>query len=359
VSSPIAKALLAWYAAHRRELPWRDHPDPYAVWVSEVMLQQTRAETVNPYFERWMVRFPTIANLAAADQQAVLEAWEGLGYYGRARNLHRAARLVAEKHGGELPREVEGLRALPGIGRYTAGAIASLAFGADQPAVDGNVRRVLARLFDLRQPLDRGPGARKAWELAAEHLPKGQAGDYNQALMDLGATICAPRHPDCEHCPLNAHCQAYALGLQDQRPVTRPKAELPHRTAVAAVIRQNGHVLLRQRPQDGLLGGMWAFPGGHLPDEGALSDTLHALLKEDLDLAVQVGEQLALYRHAYTHFRVTLHAFDCSLNGTPELPESETVRWVALGQLADYPMGKLDRQIARLLQGENGTEAGE
>jgi len=359
VSSPITNALLAWYAAHRRDLPWRDHPDPYAVWVSEVMLQQTRAETVIPYFERWMARFPTLAALAAADQQDVLEAWEGLGYYGRARNLHRAAQLVVARHSGELPRDLDELRVLPGIGRYTAGAIASLAFGADQPAVDGNVRRVLARLFDLRRPLDRGPGTRQVWALAAEHLPKGQAGDYNQALMDLGAAVCTPRDPGCEHCPLNEHCQAYALGLQTQRPVTRPKAELPHRTAVAAVIRQNGRVLIRQRPQDGLLGGLWAFPGGHLPDEDALPEALRTLLEKDLSLGVQVGEQLAQYRHAYTHFRVTLHAFDCSLNGTPELPESEAVRWVALEQLADYPMGKLDRQIARLLLGESLTETTE
>jgi A/G-specific adenine glycosylase len=258
---PLAGQLLAWYGKNARRLPWRGHPDPYAVWVSEVMLQQTRVETVIPYFERWMARFPTIPSLAAASQQDVLAAWEGLGYYSRARNLHRAAQVLAAEQGGKLPEDLDSLRLLPGIGRYTAAAIASIAFGKDAPTLDGNIRRVLARIFNLELPARSPEGERRLWDLAAEHLPAGQAGEYNQALMDLGATICTPRQPDCPHCPVNDLCAAYALGIQEQRPVLEPKPSLPHYTVAAAVIQRDGQVLIAQRPAQGLLGGMWEFPG--------------------------------------------------------------------------------------------------
>ncbi|TES93094.1 MAG: A/G-specific adenine glycosylase, partial [Anaerolineales bacterium] len=210
MTTPIAKKLLDWYDINKRDLPWRDDPIPYAVWVAEVMAQQTRLETVTPYFERWMARFPTIADLALASQQDALTLWEGLGYYSRARNLHKAAQVVIEEHGGELPGNVKALQSLPGIGRYTAGAIASLVFGLDEPVVDGNVKRVMARVFMVDEMVDVPAGERKIWALAAEHLPLGKAADYNQALMDLGAMVCLPNNPDCERCPLREDCQAYA-----------------------------------------------------------------------------------------------------------------------------------------------------
>ena len=208
VMNILAQKLLAWYRHHARTLPWRDHPDPYAVWVSEIMLQQTRVETVIPYFEKWMRLFPTVRDLADASEQDVLNAWEGLGYYSRARNLYKAAQIVAEKHDGELPRNLDDLHALPGIGRYTVGAIASMAFGMDEPTLDGNLRRVFARLFDVTEPADAPAGEKILWALAAGHLPKGKAGAYNQALMDLGATICAPKNPRCLICPLMEICVA-------------------------------------------------------------------------------------------------------------------------------------------------------
>jgi A/G-specific adenine glycosylase len=210
MTSRLVSRLLTWYRRHGRSLPWRGHPDPYAVWVSEIMLQQTRVETVIPYFEKWMRLFPTITDLAKASEQEVLNAWEGLGYYSRARNLHKAAQIVREQYAGELPHDLSALRKLPGIGRYTVGAIASIAFGMDEPTLDGNLRRVFARLFNVSEPSDSPAGEKILWGLAAEHLPKGQAGDYNQALMDLGATICLPKNPRCLICPLMELCQARA-----------------------------------------------------------------------------------------------------------------------------------------------------
>ncbi|MFO3796656.1 MAG: A/G-specific adenine glycosylase, partial [Anaerolineales bacterium] len=208
----LGEVLLEWYCRHRRELPWRGHVDAYAIWVAEVMLQQTRVEAVIPYFERWMRSFPNVAALAQASEKEVLRLWEGLGYYQRALNLQRAARLIVEQYGGELPRQVEALRRLPGIGPYTAAAIASFAFGMDEIALDGNLKRVLARLSDLDRPLDKKEAQKQLEHFAHQHLPKGRSAEFNQALMDLGAEICLPERPLCETCPLQAFCQAYQRG---------------------------------------------------------------------------------------------------------------------------------------------------
>src|SRR5512140_2840981 len=234
--SRFTERLLNWYADNKRSLPWRGHPDPYAIWVSEIMLQQTRVEAVIPYFERWMARFPSIPELANSAEQDVLSLWEGLGYYARARNLRKSAQLIVEQYGGRLPRDTAALRKLPGVGRYTAGAIASMAFGLDEPALDGNIRRVLARVFDVSEPADSPEGQRQLWELAAKHLPKGRSGDYNQALMDLGATICIAANPRCPVCPVNKVCKARKLGIQAQRPVMKAKKAVPHHMVGAAVI---------------------------------------------------------------------------------------------------------------------------
>jgi A/G-specific adenine glycosylase len=346
--SPLAERILDWYQKNARSLPWRDHPDPYAIWVSEIMLQQTRVETVIPYFERWMERFPTLEVLANASQQQVLSAWEGLGYYSRARNLHRAAQIVLHEHQGQVPADLEALRRLPGIGRYTAGAIASLAFGLDEPALDANIRRVLARVFNVSLPARSPQGERQLWALAQEHLPPGRAGEYNQALMDLGSQICTPRAPRCLICPLAALCQARALGLQEQRPVLEARPEVPHYLVTAAVIERQGQVLIAQRPPDGLLGGLWEFPGGKVEPGEDLPTGLKREIREELDAEIEVGETLGEYRHAYTHFKVTLHAFRCTLSPgqEPRPVQVHDLRWAAHDDLADFPMGKIDRQIA-------------
>jgi A/G-specific adenine glycosylase len=343
----LATLLLDWYQKNARNLPWRERLDPYAVLVSELMLQQTRVETVIPYYNRWMERFPNVEALAAASQQEVLSAWEGLGYYSRARSLHQAARELVAQPGGKIPPDPAALRALPGIGRYTAAAVASIAFGRDEAALDGNIRRVLARVFDVEEPARSPAGERRLWKLAEEHLPIGRAGEYNQALMDLGALVCTPRRPDCPSCPLTSICQARALGIQEQRPVAVPRRQSPHYIVTAAVIQRNGSVLLARRPAQGLLGGLWEFPGGKVDDGESLPDCLRREILEELGVEVSVGRQLGTYRHAYTHFRVTLHAFYCTLvKGEPRPIQVDDVRWVAPEELTDYPMGKIDRQIS-------------
>jgi A/G-specific adenine glycosylase len=350
--NPLADKLLEWYARNARKLPWRGNPDPYAVWVSEIMLQQTRVEAVIPYFERWMKRFPSMRELAVSTEQDVLALWEGLGYYSRARNLHKAARFVIEEYDGELPRELSALQKLPGIGRYTAAAIASMAFGLDTVTLDGNIKRVFARVCNMEEPADTPAGEKRLWALVEENMPRGRAGDYNQALMDLGASVCLPKNPRCLLCPLMDLCQARARGVQESRPVQRPKKEIPHYTVTAAVIGREGRFLLAKRPAKGLLGGMWEFPGGKVEAGESLPEALRREIREELVASIEVGKELGVYQHAYTHFRITLHAFSCTLNGEEPHPlEAEVIAWVAPADLGSYPMGKVDRLIARKLAG--------
>lgn len=349
--------LLDWYEHNARELPWRSDVSPYRIWISEIMLQQTQVETVMPYFARWMARFPDIETLAAAGEQDVLAVWEGLGYYSRARNLHRAAGQVMKDHNGQLPRTRAALGTLPGIGPYTAAAIASIAFGEDAAAVDGNIRRVFARLFDVRVPARSTQGEQELGVLAQMHLPAGRAGDYNQALMDLGALICKPKNPDCAICPIGEDCIARQLGLQEERPVRMPRKKIPHLTVTAAVILQDGRVLLAQRPPNGLLGGLWEFPGGTLEDDDPdLTACLQREIREELGVDIHVDEPFGRYDHAYTHFKITLHAYLCRLNAEalPRPLEGQVLDWVSLPELPNYPMGKVDRLIARRLIKESG-----
>jgi A/G-specific adenine glycosylase len=314
------------------------------------MLQQTRVETVIPYFERWMQLFPSVQALAAAVLQEVLAAWEGLGYYGRARNLYLAAQRVAQEYHGQLPDDISLLRKLPGIGRYTAGAIASIAFGKDEPTLDGNIRRVLARYFNIDADARSAGGEKELWRLAETNLPEGQAGEYNQAIMDLGATVCTPRAPDCACCPLKQSCAANQLGIQKQRPVLLPKPSIPHFIVTAAVINREARVLIARRPPHGLLGGLWEFPGGKQQPGEDLPGCLTREIREELAAEVRVGQLLGVYRHAYTHFRVTLHAFRCTLvSGEPRPIQVDDVCWVLPAELSQYPMGKIDRQISETL----------
>jgi A/G-specific adenine glycosylase len=348
----LSSKLLAWYNANKRTLPWRGHPSAYAVWVSEIMLQQTRVETVIPYFEKWMRLFPDINSLAKASEHDVLNAWEGLGYYSRARNLHRAAKIVSEQYDGEIPRDLTELRNLPGIGRYTLGAIASIAFGLDVAALDGNIKRVYSRIFDIDEAVDSLSGEKILWGLADEHLPTGQVGDYNQALMDLGATICVPKNPRCLICPVMELCKARENGTQDQRPVMKPKKQVPHYLHAAAVIIKGRKVLLDQRPSQGLLGGMWEFPNGRVEGDpakglsGALKTGYRLRLRVERGHKIQKKEALGIVQHAYTHFKVTVHVFPCELIS---MPEGTNLKWVPLKDLENYPMGKIDRQIAKMI----------
>lgn len=317
------------------------------MWVAEIMAQQTRLETMLPYYQRWMRMFPSVQALAAAREQQVLNAWEGLGYYSRARNLHKAARqLVAEARG--IPRSAAGLRQLPGIGAYTAGAIASLAFGEDVPAVDGNAVRVLSRLFDVEEPVHTTAGQQRLWALAAEHLPAGQAAEYNQALMDLGATLCSPR-PKCSECPLQTHCLANARGTQLLRPVKRRGAQLPVRHYAAALLWQGGKVLVLQRPARGLLAGMWEFPNVQVEQAGRAKTQLRRALLRELGAKVRPGRLHAELEHTYSHFHAQLRVYDAEVLGD-EIKPARPHRWMTPRSLGRLPMGKLDRRVADGLQ---------
>lgn len=340
-AAAIRAALLSFYDARRRDLPWRQDADPYRVWISEIMLQQTRVEAVVPFYDRWLERFPTVAHLADAPLDDVLKQWEGLGYYARARNLHRAARMVQERHAGELPRDIEALRALPGFGEYTTGAVASIAFGERLPAVDGNVRRVLSRLYDLADP-----GAAELRELAAALVPAERPGDFNQALMELGATVCTPRSPRCDACPVASCCRALAAGTVAERPARRCARPVPEvAIGTAVVTTADGRVLLVRRPEDGLLGGMWSFPEAELlPGEepGAAA----ARAARAAGAVVGAGRALGEVLHAFTHRRVTYHAH---LFRTAAPPENAPERALARpDELDDYALPVAQRKVLRL-----------
>ncbi|MBC6938280.1 MAG: A/G-specific adenine glycosylase [Chloroflexi bacterium] len=349
-------ALLAWYDRHAADLPWRSTYDVYRIWLSEVMLQQTQVETVKPYYARFLAAYPTIDDLAAAPLADVLKLWEGLGYYSRARNLHQTAQRVSRELGGLFPRSADELQKLPGIGRYTAGAIASIAYGQRAPALDGNVIRVLARLTDLEADVSLPAVKQDLWALAEAGLPADRPGDYNQALMELGRVICKPRAPLCGQCPVRAHCRAHAAGTQQQRPVKTRKPPMPHYDVAAGMIwNERGQLLIAQRPLDGLLGGLWEFPGGKQEPGETLPDCLKRELREELAIEVEVGDLFVVVRHAFTHFRITLHAFTCRWRGGP--PRAIGVRdwaWVAPGELHDYSFGKADREVIKALEARGG-----
>lgn len=347
----IHRNLLGWYDRHARDLPWRKENDPYRVWVSEVMLQQTRVETVIPYYLRWLERFPTLESLAVADEQQVLKFWEGLGYYARARNLKKAARIILKEYGGELPKTTVELKKLPGIGEYIAGAITSIAFNKKEPALDGNGKRVLARLTAFSEPVNMEKNARILKEFLFNILPEERTGDFNQAIMDLGSRICIPRKPLCHDCPLKGHCEARLTGTQLEIPVRTRKKPVPHYQVVAAILRKNNRVLIDKRKSADLLGGLWEFPGGKVEKDESLDDAIIREIREELALEILPGKKFIQYAHAYTHFSVTVHAFECEIiSGHPKALESDEIAWGAISRLKEYPMGKVDRLISLELE---------
>ncbi|MCL4833395.1 MAG: A/G-specific adenine glycosylase [Caldilineaceae bacterium] len=359
----FAQRLIDWHAAQQRELPWRAAPagqrDAYAVWVSEIMAQQTRIATVVDYFARWMARFSTLESLAAAEQQEVLKLWEGLGYYSRARNLHRAAQMVMEEYGGEIPSSRTELLKLPGIGAYTAGAILSLAYGQAEPILDGNVKRVLARLWDIDRSIDETETTNELWRLAGEIVragPQGQAGEVNEGLMELGGLVCTPQNPRCLLCPLAAFCQSAQKGSQSQRPVRTPRKRTPHYQVAAAVIWEDapgrGRLLIAQRPQKGMLGGLWEFPGGKQETEDAdLPATLRREIREELEVEIAVGAPITTVQHAYTHFSITLHAFHARIvSGTPQSIGCDDWHWTTLDEIEKWPFPVTDQKIIAALR---------
>jgi A/G-specific adenine glycosylase len=360
-TAQFAATLLNWYDRQAIELPWRNSSNSsnssgsladslagaYRVWLAEIMLQQTRVTTVTDYYRRLLAAFPTINALAAAPLDLVIKQWEGLGYYRRARNLHRAAQTIVNEFGGAFPATAASLQTLPGVGPYTAAAIASIAFNEPVAALDGNVMRILARLYDYDGELSLPATERQLREWAKALLSHERPGDFNQAMMDLGRTVCLPRNPVCAQCPVKKQCRAFAQQTQHLRPVKKPKAPLPTVRAAAALLRDaQARLLLVQRPPHGLLGGLWTLPGGECEPEESFADCLRRVLPAQFNLSIKVNEELAGTRQTFTHFHLHLRAYDCTVvKGRLKLKDQRNFAWATLSELPHYSFGKADRTI--------------
>ena len=346
----LRSGLLEWYSIQGRDLPWRRSRDPYAIWVSEIMLQQTQVKTVIPYYDRWLAQFPTLQTLASADQQQVLKLWQGLGYYARARNLHRAAQDIVSQHHGIFPTDLPTAVSLPGIGRTTAGGILSAAFDQPTPILDGNVKRVLARLVALSVPTSKAIA--QLWQLSIALLDPAHPRDFNQAWMDLGATVCLPRSPLCDRCPWQPHCCAFHQGIQTEIPMTETRAPIPRKMIGVAVIWNDaGQILIDRRKPNGLLGGLWEFPGGKVELGETIPACIQREIQEELGIEIEVGDRLIVIDHTYSHFHVTLNVHHCKhLSGEPQAIECDEIRWVELADLDSYPFPKANLQIIEALR---------
>jgi len=345
----IQTILLRWFEKYGRDLPWRKTHDPYAIWISEIMLQQTQVATVIPYYQRFLNSFPTVHHLAKSDLSKVLKIWEGLGYYSRARNLHRASKIILNHFKGRIPDHLIDLLSLPGIGKYTAGAILSIAYNKEAPILDGNVKRVLSRLFAVSRNLVGGKAERFLWKISESIIPKGRSNSFNQAIMDLGAMICTPKDPLCHRCPLRRHCKAEALGNPERYPSKAVKKKIPRIEAISGVILRNGRVLLNQRPPNGLLGGLWEFPNWKSDEKERLRSRfrLRKLIQKEMGMKVKINRPIGVFQQAYSHFKLTLYAFDCEA-----VDGGGKGKWVAVRNLHLLPMSRVHRRIAEMIGGE-------
>jgi A/G-specific adenine glycosylase len=352
----LRQQLLSWYQHQGRDLPWRKTTDPYEIWVSEIMLQQTQVKTVIPYYLRWLEAFPTVEALGQASLQTVLKLWEGLGYYTRARNLHKTSQIIIQDYQGDFPQQLAEVVKLPGIGRTTAGGILSAAFNQPVSILDGNVKRVLSRLIALPHPPAKA--IQSLWQLSDQLLDPDNPRDFNQGLMDLGATLCTRSQPHCLLCPWRSHCQAYHQGLQNQLPMRETSNPLPHkRIGVAVIYNDAGQILIDRRPEKGLLGGLWEFPGGKIEPNETVEACIKREILEEIDIEIEVGEHLITIDHAYTHFKVTLMVHACRyLSGEPQPIECEEIRWVTLDEIDSYPFPKANTTIIELLKNKTQRE---
>jgi len=345
------RRLLAWYRRNKRDLPWRRTHDPYRIWVAEVMLQQTQVPTALPYYERFLKRFPTVRSLARATDQAVLKVWQGLGYYRRALNLHEAARRVVRDHGGRVPGDPKAFRRLPGVGRYTCGAVQSIAFGRRLAALDSNAVRVLARWLAVREAVAAGATRAGLWRAAETLVSERTPGEWNQAVMELGSRVCSPRQPNCRACPVRGLCLAFARGLQEQVPARRARRPIPHIQVGAGIVWRRGRILLCRRRADAMLGGLWEFPGGKIQPGESAEACIRRELREECDLAVTVGRHLVDVTHAYSHLRVTLRCYHCrSARGRAKALGCDEARFLPPERIAAFPLPAADVRILEAIQ---------
>lgn len=352
---PIAPLLLDWFDANRRDLPWREDRDPYRIWVSEVMLQQTTVAAVVPYFRRFLAALPTVSALAAADEQQVLKLWEGLGYYRRARHLHAAAKRLVADHGGEFPDDPEVWAGLPGVGRYIMGAVLSQAFDRKLPVVEANSLRVLARVFGYRDDPREGAGKARVWAAAEAVLPGERAGDFNQALMELGALVCTPAKPACGECPVASHCAAKRGGLQERIPPPKKQPEITAVSEVGVVIRLRGKILLcRRRADAGRWQNMWEVPHAERRPGEELADAAARVAGELTGLKVEPGAEVATIRHGVTRFRITLACVEAAATGGEFVPGFyAAAEWLSPAELAERPVSSPQRKLMTELANAN------
>lgn len=349
--SGFRRKLVRWYAVNARDLPWRRTTDPYRIWISEIMLQQTTVAAVIPYFERFLNRFPAVSDLAAADENDVLRLWEGLGYYSRARNIHKAAKAIVDQHLGIFPTDVESLRSLPGIGRYTAGAIASFAFNQPAPIVEANTLRLYCRLLGYSEDPRSSDGQERLWSFAEAILPKVSPGRVNQALMELGATVCSPREPRCESCPISGHCASYLAGTQLEIPRPKERTVITDVTEVSVAVRHGSKYLLRRRSQNERWAGLWDFIRFEIDHELHERDRRQLMdgVLERSGLSVELGPQIAELKHGVTRYRITLKCVTANrLNG--RLKSDEQWKWLKPAEFDDYPLSVTARQFAEKLK---------
>jgi A/G-specific adenine glycosylase len=347
------RRLLAWYGRHARDLPWRRHRDPYAVWVSEVMLQQTQVGTVKAYFARFVKAFPAIEALAQADEHEVLRLWEGLGYYRRARQLHQAAKILVARHGGQFPRDPQIVRRLPGIGRYTAGAILSIAFDIPEPILEGNTLRLFSRLLAYDGDPRSTAGQRTLWAMAEAVLPRRDAGRLNQALMELGSEVCAARTPRCEICPVALLCRANRQGRQLEIPPPKAKRRMETVRQAAVMVRKGGRVLLLRRPEGGRWAGLWDFPrfSIHGQTPAAIRRELAEKVRTLTGAMVAPGRHVTTITHGVTRFHITLECYEAEYISRDSKPVTPLeMRWLRPVELADYPLSSTGRRLANLVQ---------
>ncbi|MEC8314097.1 MAG: A/G-specific adenine glycosylase [Verrucomicrobiota bacterium] len=351
-SPSFSKELIKWFANNRRDMPWRKKPSLYRVWISEIMLQQTRVEQATPHFNRWIKIFPSLKSLINANEQEVLKAWEGLGYYSRARNIYKSAQIIKNQHNGRFPRDPIFIESLPGIGPYTKAAICSISLNLDFAVLDGNVMRVLARYFCIDKNIDKLSTQKYMQSIVDEMLPKGKAAEFNEGMMELGALICKPTNPKCDICPVKNNCRSRISNDILSYPVKNKKNKIPHLIVGAAVIKdpKKGY-LVAQRNKNKMLGGLWEFPGGKKEKNESIKKCITRELKEELNIKINVGSKISKFHHLYSHFSIELHAYHANIiEGKPKAMEGQLFKWIKLKDIRNLPYSKVDLKIIEALE---------
>ena len=352
------RTLLNWYEKNKRDLPWRKTGEPYKIWLSEVMLQQTQVKTVIPYYQRWLEKLPTIQDLAAASEQKVLKLWEGLGYYNRCHNFHKAAQLVCSQYHGKVPDQPELFLKLPGVGPYILSAVMSIAFKRVLPVVDGNVLRVVTRYIELWNDISKSATKKKVYQMLLNPICKNNPGDFNQAVMELGALVCMPKNPTCPRCPLKKTCQAKEKGSVESLPFRTKKKKIPFHKVALAVILKNDKFMIQKRPTTGHLAGMWEFPGGKFKTGESAEQAVTRECREELDVSVKIIQKLKKVKHAYTHFKIELNIFICRLtSSTVRARQSQPIRWIGLDEMSQYPFPAANYKFFKELESALEKEA--